>query len=74
MMLTWAGDEKIPEPMINPMIRERPLRYVRDLCFSREAPFKSRVLELGSPKAEYPAAVDESGKRFEAKSKAEETE
>lgn len=73
-VLTWVGDEKIPEPMINPTIRDRPLRYVSDLCFSSEAPFRSNGLELGSPNAEYPAAVDESGKRFEAKSKAEETE
>ena len=73
-ILTWAGEEKIPEPMIKPTIKDRPLRYVRDLCFSREIPFRSKGLELGSPKAEYPAAVDERGKRFEAKSKADETE
>lgn len=73
-VLTCVGDEKIPEPMINPTIRDKPLMYVSDLCFSSDAPFSSNGLELESPNAEYPAAVDESGKRFEAKSKAEETE
>ena len=37
---------------MRPTIRERPFKYVRDLCFSREAPFRSRGLELGSPRAE----------------------
>lgn len=35
---------------------------------------RSRGLELGSPRAVYPAAVDERGKRLDAKSNADETE
>ncbi len=54
-----------------PTMRERPLRNVRDLCFSRETVFKSVCPEPGAPRTEYPAAVDDRGKRLEAKSKAE---
>lgn len=64
----------MPEPMMRPMMRESPLRYVRDLCFSREAPDGSVGLMLGPPITEYPAAVEERGKRLDAKSKAEDTE
>jgi hypothetical protein len=72
--LTWLGDEKMPEPMINPMIRERPFKYVNDLCFSNDGPLRSWVGAIGVPSAVYPAAVVERGNRFEEKSKAEETE
>lgn len=73
-VLTWLGDEKMPEPMMEPMMRERPLRNVRDLCFSRERLLMSRGPARGAPSTLYPAAVEESGKRFDAKSNAEETE
>jgi hypothetical protein len=79
-VLTCAGLEKMPDPMIKPTTRDKPLRYVKLLCFSKlPPPFSacvgsSPVLE-GAPIAVYPpAVVDESGNRFEAKSNADETE
>jgi hypothetical protein len=64
--------------MIMPTIRDNPLRYVKLLCFSNDpsanpACLSSDAVE-GAPKGAYPPAVDERGKRFEAKSKADETE
>jgi hypothetical protein len=75
---TWLGEEKIPEPIIRPTTRDKPLRYVRDFCFSKEPPFRafvgSSTVFDGAPRAVYPAAVEDKGKRFGAKSKADETE
>ena len=45
-----------------------------DLCFSRFPPSRSKGFSRAGPSDAYPAAVVESGKRFEAKSKAEGTE
>ena len=42
--------------------------------FSNESPFRSNGPDAGVPRAVYPATVDERGKRFDAKSKAEDTE
>ncbi len=64
----------MPDPMMSPMMSDRPLRYVSDLCFSRERPLRSSGPATGAPSTLYPAAVEERGKRFDAKSKAEETE
>ena len=51
---------------------------MRDLFFSSDPPFRtcvgSKVAADGVPKAVYPPAEVERGKRFDAKSKAEETE
>lgn len=60
---------------MRPTMRERPFRYVIDLCFSRFPPStRSRGISRAEPRDVYPAAVVDRGKRFEAKSKAEETE
>ena len=64
----------MPEPMIAPTTSETPFRYVSDLCFSNETPLRSAGVVEGRPRAVYPPVVDERGNRFEAKSKAEETE
>lgn len=69
----------MPEPMIRPMTRASPLRKVKLLCFSKLPPLRACVgsspVPDGAPIAVYPlAVVVESGKRFEAKSKADETE
>jgi hypothetical protein len=76
--LTCAGEEKIPDPMINPTTNDRPLRYVKVLFFSKfcRAARLSRPSEAldGFPRAVYPPPVEERGKRAGVKSKAEETE
>ena len=41
----------MPEPIIKPTTRERPLMNVRDLCFSREAPLRFVGPEPGAPRA-----------------------
>ncbi len=73
LTLTWLGDEKMPEPMIKPTISDRPLRYVKVLCFSNDPPPRAPVgllAEAEAPIGAYPApVVDDSGKRFEVKSK-----
>jgi hypothetical protein len=78
LIFTLAGLEKMPEPIIKPMTRLRPFRYVRDLCFSKDPPLRACVASnppaVGVPIAVYPPLVWDRGKRFEAKSKAEETE
>ena len=73
-MVTWLGEEKIPDPIMSPTINERPLRYVSDLCLSRETPLRSKGPDVGVPSAEYPGAVEERGNRLEANSNADETE
>jgi hypothetical protein len=64
--------------MIKPITRDKPFKYVRDLCFSNEPPLiacvGSKAALDGAPIAVYPAAEVDSGKRFEAKSKADDTE
>lgn len=78
MMFTLAGLEKIPEPIISPITRLRPFKNVKLLCFSSDPPLRTCVASsppaAGVPMAVYPPLVCERGKRFEAKSKAEETE
>jgi hypothetical protein len=76
--LTWLGDEKMPDPIINPTMSDKPFRYVSVLCFSSEPapnPPLARVADVGAPSGAYPgAAVEESGKRLCANSKVEDTE
>ena len=38
MTLTWLGEEKIPDPIINPTMSDNPFKYVNVLCFSSETP------------------------------------
>lgn len=64
--------------MINPITRDSPLRKVKLLCFSKPPPFNACVgsidCDVGPPRAVYPApAVEESGNKFDAKSKVEDT-
>ena len=51
---------------------------MRDLFFSRLRPLRSadgsNAAEVDAPRVVYPAAVDDSGKRLDAKSNAEDTE
>lgn len=78
--LTWLGDEKMPEPMMRPMMSDRPLRYVSVLSFSSEPPPRPpperRPADVGAPMGAYPPApaVELSGNKLPAKSKADETE
>lgn len=78
MELTWLGDEKMPDPIIKPTIRDRPLRYVRVLYFSKDPPPRPPLglpAVVGAPMGAYPApVVEERGKRFAAKSNVDETE
>ena len=39
----------MPDPIINPTTNDKPLRNVKDLCFSSEGP--SRGLYIGVPSA-----------------------
>lgn len=74
MEFTWLGEEKIPEPIINPTINDNPFKYVNVLCFSKEPTDCPDA--VGAPIGAYPPVpvVDESGKRLAAKSKVDETE
>jgi len=67
----------MPLPIIRPMTSDNPLRYVKLLFLSNEPPLSaldgSKAGFDGAPKAVYPCAVLESGKRLGAKSKAEVT-
>jgi len=50
--LTWLGEEKIPDPIINPTISDSPFIYVNVLCFSKfPAPNPVNPLEgaIGAP-------------------------
>lgn len=64
LVYTWLGEEKMPDPMINPTINDSPLRYVNDLCFSSEALFRSSGPEAGAPKAEYPQRSQRAGRNL----------
>jgi hypothetical protein len=77
-VLTWLGLEKMPDPIINPTINDKPFKYVKVLCFSRLPPPKAACpsdAEVGAPIGAYPLpVVEDRGNRFEEKSKAEEIE
>ena len=64
--------------MINPTINDNPFRYVKVLFLSSDAPpivVCGFVEDIGAPMGAYPLPVDEDkGKRFEEKSKTDETE
>jgi hypothetical protein len=78
LTLTWLGEENIPDPIIKPTISDRPFKYVNVLCFSNDTAPKPPAVPLAdadAPRGAYPSpAVDERGKRFDAKSNVEETE
>ena len=73
--MTWLGEEKIPDPMIRPTINDKPFMYVNVLCFSRDPPPSPPwewPADVGAPRGAYPApVVDDRGKRFVVKSKAD---
>jgi hypothetical protein len=76
--MTWPGEEKIPDPMINPTISDSPFKYVKVLCFSKDTP-PSPVAgsdgAIASPIRAYPLAeVDDSGKRLDVNSNADDME
>src|SRR5277367_4035502 len=68
----------MPDPIINPTINDNPFRYVNVLCFSKLPPPNAVCpsdADIGAPIGAYPLpVVEDRGKRFEEKSKAEETE
>lgn len=75
MLLTLAGEEKIPLPMIKPIINDNPFKVVRLLFLSRLCcPLPSKFGVLGVPKAVYPGPDDDRGNRALLKSKALDTE
>ena len=75
MLFTLAGLEKIPEPMIKPIIKDSPFKNVKLLFLSKLCcPPKSKFGVFGVPSAVYPAPDAESGNNALLKSKALETE
>jgi hypothetical protein len=76
-LFTCDGEEKMPLPITSPMTSDSPFRYVRLLFLSNEPPLSALVGSSagfdGAPNAVYPCAVLDRGKRFGAKSNAEDT-
>jgi hypothetical protein len=75
LLLTLAGEEKIPLPMMTPTTSDSPFKKVKLLFLSRFCcPKVSNEVVFGVPRAVYPAPEDVRGNNALLKSNVLETE